>query len=101
MTGFAMVVHMASCNTLLQTIADEHMRRRVMSFLTMAFMGMLPIGSLCAGILANHIGVSTTLMMGGALCICGSLIFSCTLPHLKARLRVIQLDEIELKDGHV
>ncbi|MBI2026425.1 MAG: MFS transporter [Deltaproteobacteria bacterium] len=95
LTGFSMVVHMASCNTLLQTISDEPMRGRVMSFFTMAFMGTMPIGSLIAGTLAKHMGVTTTLTIGGILCILGSLIFSRSLPHLKSKIQIILAQNIE------
>ncbi len=37
--GFGMMTQMASCNTILQTIAEDDKRGRVMSFYTMAFMG--------------------------------------------------------------
>ena len=53
-TGFAMMVQMASSNTILQTIVDEDKRGRVMSFYTMAFLGMAPLGSLLAGGLADR-----------------------------------------------
>ena len=36
---------MAASNTVLQTIADDSKRGRVMSFYTVAFMGMTPFGS--------------------------------------------------------
>ncbi|MEZ6111801.1 MAG: hypothetical protein R3C99_18300 [Pirellulaceae bacterium] len=48
------MLQMAACNTLLQTIVDEDKRGRVMSFYTMAFMGTAPLGSLLAGALADH-----------------------------------------------
>src|SRR5206468_2400644 len=43
-TGFGAMVQMAACNTILQTIVDEKMRGRLMSFYTMAFMGTAPFG---------------------------------------------------------
>jgi MFS family permease len=65
-TGAGMMVQMASSNTILQTIVDERMRGRVMSLYAMAFMGMAPFGSLLAGWLSSRIGVSNTLLIGGA-----------------------------------
>ena len=52
-TGFAMVAQMAASNSVLQTIVEENKRGRVMSFYTMAFFGMGPLGSLLAGCLAS------------------------------------------------
>lgn len=74
-TGFGFMVTTASCNTVLQTNIDDDKRGRVMSLYTMAFMGMAPIGSLLAGALADKIGATDTLMMGGLLCLLATLVF--------------------------
>ena len=74
--GFGMMVQMASSNTVLQTVVDDDKRGRVMSFFTMAFMGMAPFGSLLAGFLANRIGAQTTLLAGGAACIIAGALFA-------------------------
>ncbi|MBJ6119480.1 MFS transporter [Pontibacter sp. BT310] len=66
--GFGMIVSMASCNTLLQTIVDEEKRGRVMSLYATAFMGMAPIGSMLASSVAELIGVNYTLAACGLLC---------------------------------
>ena len=60
LAGFGMMVQMASANTVLQTIADEDKRGRVMSFYTMAFMGMVPFGGSFAGSIASKIGAPAT-----------------------------------------
>jgi MFS family permease len=93
MTGFAMMVQMASCNTILQTIADDDKRGRVMSFYSMAFMGMAPFGSLLAGTLARHWGVPTTIVLGGVCCILGSLHFARKLPALRVLIRPIYMQK--------
>ena len=46
--GFGMMVNMASSNTILQTIAEEDKRGRLMSMYALAFAGMAPFGSLLA-----------------------------------------------------
>jgi MFS family permease len=82
-TGLGMMVQFASSNTVLQTVADDAKRGRVMSMYTMAFRGMVPFGSLMAGSLAGAIGAPMTLLAGGASCILGAAIFSRYLPGLK------------------
>jgi MFS family permease len=89
LTGFGMMVQMASSNTILQTIVDDDKRGRVMSFYTMAFMGMAPFGSLLAGSLASTIGAPETIMIGGVSCILGSVIFGIKLPSLRRITRPI------------
>jgi MFS family permease len=87
--GFGMMVQMASSNTFLQTIVDDDKRGRVMSFYAMAFMGMAPFGSLLAGGLASLVGAPNTLLIGGALCILGSFMFSKKLPVIEEMVRPI------------
>jgi MFS family permease len=87
--GFGMVVQMASSNTVLQTIVDDDKRGRVMSFYTMAFMGMAPFGSLLAGGLASAIGAPGTLMIGGAACVMGALLFRRELPEIEGIIHPI------------
>ena len=53
--GAGMMQGMAASNTIIQTLVSEDKRGRVMSYYTMAFMGMAPFGSLLAGTLANSI----------------------------------------------
>lgn len=69
MTGFAMIVNTATTNTLLQTLTPDHLRGRVMSVFTLAFVGMGPVGAMQAGVLADHVGAPTTLAVGAAVCI--------------------------------
>jgi len=91
--GFGMMVEMASSNTILQTIVEEDKRGRVMSFYTMAFMGMVPFGSLLAGSLANRIGAPKTVMIGGIACILGSALFAKRLPSLRRMARPIYVEK--------
>ncbi len=87
--GIGMIVQMAASNTVLQTIVDDDKRGRVMSLFTMAFMGMSPWGSLAAGALASHIGISRTLLFGGASCLAGAGVLVSQLPRLRAAIRPI------------
>ena len=82
-TGLGMMAHTAASNTILQTIADDDKRGRVMSFYTMALMGTAPFGSLLAGWMAKVIGTPWTIFIGGAICLLGALVFFRRLPELK------------------
>jgi len=85
--GFGMMVQLVSSNTLLQTVADEDKRGRVMSFHTMAFMGMVPLGSLIAGGLAKVLGAPGAVLVCGAASIVGSAVFAARLGHIHRSLR--------------
>jgi MFS family permease len=97
--GGGMMVETASTNTILQTIVEEGMRGRVMSFYTMAFLGTAPLGSLLAGIAANRIGAPMTILLGGVACIGGGTWFSVRLPTLRAILRPIYVEKGILPSG--
>ncbi len=89
LTGFGMITTMASCNTMVQTIVDEDMRGRVMSFYVMAVMGTAPLGSLIAGSVSSAIGAPATVLYGGILCILGGIVFALRLPSLRKIVRPI------------
>jgi len=84
-----MMVSMASSNTILQTIAEEDKRGRLMSLYTMAFAGVAPFGSLLAGTLSTRIGAPATLTIGGCVCLVGAGLFALQLPQLRALVRPI------------
>lgn len=81
--GYAMMIQMASSNTLVQHMVPDHLRGRVMAVYSMMFMGMAPFGALLSGTLAERIGAPVTVALGGAVCIAGSL-------ALRRRLRAVR-----------
>jgi MFS family permease len=81
--GFGMMVQMACCNTVIQTIIDEDKRGRVMAFYTISFMGTAPFGSLLAGAVASKIGAPNTIFLSGIFCLIGAWLFRRELPALK------------------
>src|SRR4029079_388777 len=91
-TGFGFMVQMASSNTLLQTLVDDDMRGRVMSFYVMAFMGTAPFGSLLAGAAAQRFGAPVTLAVAGALLLGVAGWFASILPRLREQVRPIYIE---------
>ncbi len=87
--GFGMMQGLAASNTVIQTLVPEDKRGRVMSYYTMAFVGMAPFGSLLAGALAHKLGAPHTVMITGAVCVVGSLWFTVQLPGVRAAIRPI------------
>ena len=88
-TGFGMMQQMAASNTILQTIAADDKRGRVMSFYTLSILGMNPIGSLIAGGVAARIGVPVTMIGAGAICLAGAAWFYWKLPEIRRVIRPI------------
>jgi MFS family permease len=88
-TGFSILVVTVSTNMILQTIVEDDKRGRVMSLYTAAFLGIVPFGGLIGGTLADHIGASGTVAIGGALCFAGGLYLLRQLPLLRRHVHPI------------
>ena len=89
MVGWGMMEGMAASNTIIQTLVRQDMRGRVMSYYTMAFVGMAPFGSLLAGGLAHLIGAPKAIIVTGSFCIAGAAWFTTQLPAIRAVMRPI------------
>jgi len=89
--GFGMMVQLAVSNTLLQTIADEDKVGRVMSFYTMSFLGMAPLGSLFTGWIAARLGIVSALMINGSACLLGAAAFCALLPKMRELIRPVYI----------
>jgi MFS family permease len=80
--GFGLMQCAAASNTIIQSLAPEDKRARIMSYYSTAFFGAAPFGSLLAGALAHRIGSPHTVFITGAFCIAGSLWFTLYLPKV-------------------
>jgi MFS family permease len=87
--GFGMMQGMAASNTIIQTLVPEDRRGRVMSYYTMAFVGMAPFGSLLAGGLAHWLGAPHTVMITGTVVILASIWFATRLKSIRVEMRPI------------
>ena len=88
-TGFGFMQGMASSNTIIQTVVPEDKRGRVLSYYTMAFVGMAPFGSLLAGGLAHLFGAPVTIIFSGSCCIAGAAWYSTKLPSIRTHIRPV------------
>jgi MFS family permease len=68
-TGAALMVVFSTVTSLVQLIAPNEMRGRVMSIYMLAFRGGMPLGSLVSGYLATYIGAPLVIALNGALLI--------------------------------
>jgi MFS family permease len=66
--GLAGILFTTTANTLLQTIAPDELRGRVMGLYVLLFVGSTPIGAFFTGTLATAIGVPPALMVETAIC---------------------------------
>jgi hypothetical protein len=67
LTGAALMIVFSTVTSLVQLIAPEGLRGRVMSIYMLAFRGGMPLGSLVSGWLATIIGAPTVIGINGVL----------------------------------
>jgi MFS family permease len=87
--GMGAMITAASTNTVLQTIVEDRMRARVVSIYMMSFLGVAPLGALCAGALAERIGPPATLALGGALALCAAFLYWMNLSSIRRAIRPV------------
>jgi MFS family permease len=85
--GYSMMLQMACSNTLIQSMAPDRLRGRVMSAYSMMFMGMAPLGAMYGGALAERIGAPWTVAIGGFGSLIGAAIFWHYVPQIRAEAR--------------
>ena len=85
--GFSVMTQLPGTNMLVQSLIAEDYRGRVMALYTMTVVGMIPLGNLAAGAMAEVIGARATAFAGGMVCLGGGALFG------RARREI----EIELK----
>ena len=81
LSGLSFVIIAAACNTLVQAVVDDQLRGRVMSLFAVAFMGMMPFGSLLTGALANRWGAPFAVFICGLLSAATAFWFRIALPR--------------------
>jgi MFS family permease len=89
LVGAGFMMQLAATNTFLQTIVEERLRGRVMSFYTMAFFGTVPIGSLIGGTVAEKVGAPMTVLLSGVVCLAAGVWFAWRLPTIRALVRPV------------
>ena len=75
LTGAALMVVFSTVTSLVQMIAPNEMRGRVMSIYMLAFRGGMPLGSLASGYLATLIGAPLVIGINGALLVVVAIYF--------------------------
>jgi len=83
LVGLAQILVMNLANALVQTLAADHMRGRVMGIYSFLFFGMMPIGSLLAGAAADRIGEPLTVAIGAGIALLVALAVALTVPKLR------------------
>ena len=73
--GFGMMSQTTIIMTIIQVNSDANMRGRVMSYVAMAYFGMLPLGSLLIGALSQQTGAPAAIFCQGIISLIIAVIF--------------------------
>jgi len=87
--GFGLVATVASTNTILQTVADEDKRGRIISIYVTTFLGVAPVSNFLAGTIAEAIGAHWTIFGCGLALSAAAGWFAWNLPSWRAALRSV------------
>jgi MFS family permease len=74
--GWGMVSYLALANSFIQMSVPDDLRGRVMSVYSFVFLGTVPIGNAIMGSVADRIGTTNAVTVGGAICIAGAVLFA-------------------------
>ncbi len=83
LVGVSFVLQNALANTLLQIVSPDELRGRVMSMYTMTFQGMMRLGGLQAGFVADWLGASLSVAIGAGLSLAYGLFVALRYPALR------------------
>jgi MFS family permease len=81
--GFTSAVYQATNQTLLQSIVPDALRGRVISAYNLTW-GMMPLGTLPLGTLADHSGAPFAVGVAGTLCLLFAILAALRLPAMRS-----------------
>ena len=84
--GMGLILVLNLANALVQTLTPESLRGRVMSVYMMTFFGLMPIGAMSIGMLAEHFGEVAAVIVNGLL----ALVFAAAVWSAAPKLRTHQ-----------
>jgi MFS family permease len=82
-TGWGFMVIINLSNTLVQTNVSDELRGRVMGIFTFTFFGLMPIGSLVNGAIADQIGAPVTIQINAFLLLAAAVILVLRFPYIR------------------
>src|SRR4030043_341835 len=94
--SFGLMMIIAFCNILIQTIVDDNKRGRVMALHVLALMGMTPFGSLMLGSLSGRIGAPHTFFIVGIIVVLGALSYRRKFPLFHSLFILFSIDSFIL-----
>jgi len=85
--GFGLMANSACVNTLIQSLVHDEMRGRVIALYMMLWVGLMPIGSIIVGSLAELVGVQIIVIICGLIIIAGAWRFSLHMKEIESQVQ--------------
>ncbi|WP_455382825.1 MFS transporter [Salinispira pacifica] len=82
-TGLAQIMIMNLANALVQTQIADEMRGRVMSVYSLTFLGLMPVGALISGAIADHATAPFAVAFGAAVCLLAAFSLALFVPAVR------------------
>lgn len=86
--GLGLILFNVNSNSALQQRVPDHLRGRVMGFYVLCFGGLMPLGSLQIGFVAEKLGVTLALLLNAL--ICGLAVFAAARVLVQMRQRPVE-----------
>lgn len=94
-SGFGAMAQNTLCITIIQVHAAQNMRGRMMSYVALAYFGMLPLGSLLIGSISQQIGAPNTMLCQGIAAFVIAIVFSRYMRKEKVSKEGVNEEELE------
>jgi predicted MFS family arabinose efflux permease len=95
--GMASMIFAATINTTLQTDVPDELRTRILSIYFLFLAGSTPLGGYATGFFADTIGIRSTMVLEGALCLVGVIGALVYLRLRESSVQVVPLEETGLE----
>lgn len=82
--GIALILVLNLANALVQTLVSDPLRGRVMGIYSLTFLGLMPIGGLLAGAVAEHVGEPITVVLSSLILLGFATLMWMFVPRLRA-----------------
>lgn len=82
--GASQMLMMNLANSVVQTTAGDELRGRVMGIYSLVFFGLMPLGGLLAGALAQNAGAPATIVFGACVTLAAALAVRLFLPQVRS-----------------
>lgn len=83
LVGYSQMRQNAATNTLVQTLIPDEYRGRIMALFSMTVIGVLPLGQLAGGLIAEKAGARWTVFLGGLVCLAGAVAYRRSLEAIR------------------